>query len=812
MSLNTRLHAGFVLLFLICQAVLIVGCGAGGHEITSGPASAAAPSSSAAPKAVFSVSSLSFTDTLVGVAATQSLTLSNPGDAMLDITSIALAGQNASSFAQSNNCGVIITPGSSCTINLTFKPNAKAVFAGLLSVGDDAGNSPQAVSLTGNGVVSSGALLTPGAVLSSSDLFFSAVETGKSSPVQNLTLSNHGDAILDISNITIIGTDKASFKETNTCDGTLAPTSSCVISVTFVPASASVFQASLSISDNSNASPQLVPMTGTGITPTAPPASGIVPSGLLADYMLTDGAGSTVATDMSGNSAPAVLGVGAAAPVWTATGLNFTRSSTLTLPNTLANNVRTIQIFADFIPMYPTDTVLTWEIIHTPNVPGEHGFQWSGYINRVSGATASPYRVMTFETTSNGSSAITQGLDTVEGNHLLTSTLGCSSDNTKDRLYIDAAEVSDYRYQGASCNQQSPGRSLVIGGPSYRGNVYAILFYNRILTPAEVKQNHDFLASELTARGVSFSVPINPSSSNQLVVDGDSITQGFKSRTGPWTNALILDEPFVITNNAISGSTVYEMLGSAQYHIDQYYAPNAKYNIAILAGGTNDLHGDGFTPEATYARILSWCAGRRARGFKTIVTTIPSMGGTTNGVSNDELRDELNTLLRSPTTMQTCDALADVASDPELGADGAYLYSPPFAGDQLHISDESRLSAIQSNAINALTGSTLDAPNQTIITASEYHSVAADGAVQFDTRINSIDDYLVPSIGFTGRKIYACNVSASGMNHLTLHTATGEYINTSGQTTLLVPAGKCQALTATIVSASTGGTYWATAN
>jgi hypothetical protein len=241
-------------------------------------------------------------------------------------------------------------------------------------------------------------------------------------------------------------------------------------------------------------------MTGTGIVPIPPsPATGLVTSGVLAFYPLTDGVGSTVAIDQTGNSQAAILGTGATAPAWIATGLNFTTSSTFTLPDNLSNNLRTVEVFADFIPMVAGDPALTWDLVNTPDVSGEHGFGWNGYINRRVGASTSPFRVMTFETVSNGTGAITQGLDTVEGTHLLTSTIGCSTDKTLDRLYIDAVEVSGYLFQGASCNQQSPGRSLVIGAPGYRGNVYAIALYNRILTPAEVKQNYDFLVTTLAA-------------------------------------------------------------------------------------------------------------------------------------------------------------------------------------------------------------------------------------------------------------------------------------------------------------------------
>ncbi len=85
----------------------------------------------------------------VGSASTpQSVTLSNTGNASLNIASIVANGD----FAQSNGCGPTLASGSSCTISVTFTPTAAGPDIGNLTITSDAAGSPQLVSLSGTGL------------------------------------------------------------------------------------------------------------------------------------------------------------------------------------------------------------------------------------------------------------------------------------------------------------------------------------------------------------------------------------------------------------------------------------------------------------------------------------------------------------------------------------------------------------------------------------------------------------------------------------------------------------------------------------
>jgi hypothetical protein len=104
--------------------------------------------------AVVSLSSttLAFGNQSVGTTSTvQTLTLSNTGNAALSITSLALAGTNASDFAQTNTCGSSLAVGANCTVAVMFTPSVSGTEAASLNISDNSSGSPQTVSLSGAG-------------------------------------------------------------------------------------------------------------------------------------------------------------------------------------------------------------------------------------------------------------------------------------------------------------------------------------------------------------------------------------------------------------------------------------------------------------------------------------------------------------------------------------------------------------------------------------------------------------------------------------------------------------------------------------
>jgi hypothetical protein len=97
-------------------------------------------------------STINFSATGVGVtSAAQTVTLTNNGGVPLLVQSIVLTGDYLI-LPGSNTCGSSVDVGAVCTMQVAFVPTAGGPRSGSLAVADNAGNSPQTLSLTGSGV------------------------------------------------------------------------------------------------------------------------------------------------------------------------------------------------------------------------------------------------------------------------------------------------------------------------------------------------------------------------------------------------------------------------------------------------------------------------------------------------------------------------------------------------------------------------------------------------------------------------------------------------------------------------------------
>lgn len=246
-------------------------------------------------------SSLAFSSQLVGTSgAAQPVTLTNPGNGTLTISSIAASGD----FSQTNNCGSSLASGAHCTINVTFKPTATGTRNGTLTVTDNASNSPQTASLTGTGIA-------PVVSLSTNSLTFAGQLVGSTSAAKPVMLSNTGTATLSIQNIATSG----DFSQTNNCGSNVSMGSQCTINVTFKPTAGGARNGTLSITDNASGSPQSVTLSGTGtdFSVSAAPTSRALPgAGASTTFVLTvsplDGFTGTVSLSCSGTPQHATCG------------------------------------------------------------------------------------------------------------------------------------------------------------------------------------------------------------------------------------------------------------------------------------------------------------------------------------------------------------------------------------------------------------------------------------------------------------------------------------------------------------------------
>ena len=229
-----------------------------------------------APAAVsLNASNLSFGPQLVATtSAAQTVTLTNSGGASLSISSIA-TGQP---FAQTNNCPVSLAGGASCTISVTFTPQASGAVNGALTITDSAAGSPQSVSLAGTG-----AMAAP--TLSPASLSFGSQMVNTSSGNQTVKLTANSPGPLAISSISV----SAGFTETNNCPASLNPGANCNINIAFQPGAAGAVTGTLTIVDNGIGSPHTASLSGTGLdfSVSATPSSVTISSGAHANYTVT---------------------------------------------------------------------------------------------------------------------------------------------------------------------------------------------------------------------------------------------------------------------------------------------------------------------------------------------------------------------------------------------------------------------------------------------------------------------------------------------------------------------------------------------
>jgi len=225
-------------------------CGGGGGGGGGGPAPA--------PTVSLSVNSLTFGNQNVGTSAVQNVTLSNAGNALLSVSSIVLSGANAGDFSEYDPCGGNVPVGFNCMMSIYFAPTAGGTRTATLSINDNAADSPQTVRLTGSG-------LGPAVSFSPTSLTFAGQDLTLTSPPKNVTLSNTGNAVLNLFATYFTGNDPPDFAQTNTCGSTVAAGANCTFSVTFTPTASGTRTASLSLYDNIPGDVQSVSLTGTGV-------------------------------------------------------------------------------------------------------------------------------------------------------------------------------------------------------------------------------------------------------------------------------------------------------------------------------------------------------------------------------------------------------------------------------------------------------------------------------------------------------------------------------------------------------------------
>lgn len=200
---------------------------------------------------------IAFGSHVTGVAYNpRKATLTNNAGGTVSISSISIGGTNASDFQSTTTCGSTLAATKSCFVSVTFTAGAIGSRSGSLIIADNAANSPQTVALTGVGT--SEVVVTP-----PSETFVKTA-VGNTSPVRTVTVKNNLKRTLNISQISISGSDPGDFVQFTSCGTTLDPANSCTISVEFQPVATGTRSAVLIVSDDASPNSQSVNLTGTG--------------------------------------------------------------------------------------------------------------------------------------------------------------------------------------------------------------------------------------------------------------------------------------------------------------------------------------------------------------------------------------------------------------------------------------------------------------------------------------------------------------------------------------------------------------------
>jgi hypothetical protein len=204
-----------------------------------------------------SPSSLNFGSQAVGTTSPPHiLTLSNTGNAPLDISAIAASGD----FGVTQSCVSPLLPGAYCFVPVAFSPTAQGAASGAITISYNAPGSPHTVSLSGTGTAP-----PPGVSLSPTYLSFGNQALATTSAPKPVTLTNSGQSLLTINSITT----SESYAQTNNCVSPLAAGASCTISVTFTPTVVGGQSGMLTVTDNAPGSPHTVGLGGVGVGPVA---------------------------------------------------------------------------------------------------------------------------------------------------------------------------------------------------------------------------------------------------------------------------------------------------------------------------------------------------------------------------------------------------------------------------------------------------------------------------------------------------------------------------------------------------------------
>ena len=519
--------------------------------------------------------------------------------------------------------------------------------------------------------------------------------------------------------------------------------------------------------------------TGTGtITATslAFGTSGLVTSGLLAVYPLTEGTGTTI-TDATGNGNTGTFCAGSNAPTWIAgTGglaFNGVSQQCVTLPAAL-NVAQTILLVTYFDPSDTNNRVFGSPISPATNVypvPLMFSSNNSGVIWNV-GNPSGPLSYTPEEYGLNGLGQYANGLGYAAGYNIFTTTIAAGGDTIYN---YNQASTGPTIGTLASSTYQLGGGHPVGASQFYNGQILFAAFWSGTLTAAQVSQNVQAVEGELAGRGLVLNGQPGggtwqtPVLADTFGLDGDSLTY----LLGPLET--ISGSPNIF-NTGYKGLTTAQVAYKAPYQVDALL-PNVGPGgfLAATVGQSANKAGlitfianndEGNPTSQPLGAIARYCRDRHKAGWqKVFVTTKMSETGVD---SNDTFKTSWNPLIRQYWS-SWADGMIDLGAVYPLGANLA-SHNTYYFPDNVHwtsATGQALSGWIYSYAIRRMYGNTVNGTTPNTASTSVYLAVPEDIFLLADTTSNSVDVYLPPAQFFTGQNV-TVKALAGGTNILTL--------------------------------------------
>jgi uncharacterized repeat protein (TIGR01451 family) len=269
----------------------------------------------------------------------------------------------------------MLAPGAGCTLAHEFAPGMTGSQSQGVAVTSDAEGSPDSFVLTGTGIM-------PEVALNPFSLDFGNQVVDETSDRLAATVTNNGATPLEFTGVAVGGADAGDFEliDNGCVPGLiLSPGLSCGFEVEFTPSATGARTASVDILTNAASSPDVLPLSGTGILAVADLSVAIDSdpnfAGITAPFEFTVTAENLGPLDATGATVQTVLDPGLANVTWTCSasaGASCPASGTGSLDEPVdlpAGAQAVFTLSADLIDGGPDETIVNTATIDAPAEP-----------------------------------------------------------------------------------------------------------------------------------------------------------------------------------------------------------------------------------------------------------------------------------------------------------------------------------------------------------------------------------------------------------------------------------------------------------